>query len=367
MNRLEQFGQRVARVGWRMGMSGVLVAPIICLAACEPQNSPVVSPAIVRPLDVTPPRVVLGPVAPITTEVAPKTDAGKEYVISAIRELPPSAIKDLLVSRIEPLLKTPTPKSIDIVGVTVPVYGFEVRMQTIPEAQVKGRVNPRNLKNVPYVEMTQNNRILLPYIDLAKSDEMRRFNNIAPNGTPLIVIDGKKGTKFNPGIQPEIVIEAHDTSQRNSADRDAIERIKKFTAVKEVSTLLLYLLQFEAMVQEMEKLGFNPLVEIKQADGTVALSEAMNPNMDILHNEFGRWTAVIDIAGSVIAYKAYANMPVLEDITRNDQKFARMSQAISRTNLGNTPQEIRKNAFHWVLTTPGADSLPHLGDINKIP
>lgn len=224
-NKIEQFGRRVANTGWRAAASVVLVGSSIGLTACEPQNSPVAPPAVVRPLDVTPPRVVLGPVAPTTTEVA-KPNAEKEYVISAIHELPSSAIKDLLVSRIEPLLKTPTPKSIDIAGITIPVHGFTVSMNTISGTKTLGQVSLRSnlLKNPSTV--VADTKVYIPYVDLSKPEDMDKLSGVS-NGTPFIISEIKNGTKLFEGIWPDIQIDTPDyTVYTNPTDRASIERIK---------------------------------------------------------------------------------------------------------------------------------------------
>lgn len=301
-----------------------------------------------------------------TPEVQPQQDPAKEYVIQAITELPSSAFKDVLVSRIEPLLKIPAPKSIDIAGIPIPVYGVGVRVQTISGNKVRGRVHPRpDMRTTPTIELTQDQDIFLPYIDLAKPEEMDRFR-ISPDGIPFIIFEGKKGTKFNEGIKPEIIIETPDTRSRNPIDRDAIAKITKFTAVKEASSLLLYLLQVEAMMQELQKLGINPQVEVKREDGSIGVAEIVNTNMDILHREFGRYVATNDIGGEVIAIHASKGMPVIQDMARYDSSFARFHTAISEIDLGTTPQEMRRNAIRVAMTTPNIPKF-YTGDLNKTP
>lgn len=356
----------MASLSERLARTAAAGVAVWTLAGCGVPEGPVSTPT--RP-------AVLGPAAPgftpeLTrpTEIVPKPDNGKEYVISAIRELPPSAIKDLLVSRVEPFLSPNKPMVIDIAGVAVRVYSFEVFIEQVPNTNIMGISNMRSDRahNIPTIELAKDTTTFMPYVGLAKRDEMNKFSNISKDGTQYYIFENSKGARFSEGIWPHIQLNIPDANAfRNPADRAALPKLIKQMAVKEAATILFGLLQTEATIKEMRRSGIDPLVDVVFPDGSVGKAEAVLQSLNAFDSSYGRYTATSDIGGEVLAVWA-ADPQVLREIDLRNADQAALHSEILKLKPGNTPEEILKNAIQAVQTIP---NIPHFyqGDLTKLP
>ncbi len=365
LSELGSFGKFVGRAA----AGGLIAVSSVGLAACEsptPISTPT-RPAVAGPL--VPPSVATEQAR--QRELAPKPDAGKEYVISAIHELPSSEIKDLLIQRVEPLFKTPTPGTIDIGGILVPVYGSEVRIDYTSGTVVEGSSQARSdlVQNTPLVELREDARVYIPYLDLTRPDEIdsKAFSGVDKVGVPYLIATPPKGSQFHEGIWPDIRISTPNPNMMaNRLDRERYGRLTKLIAVKEAATLLLHLLETEAMVGKMRESGYEPFLEVKRADGSIGQAEIVTNNLNALAAQNGRVTAAIDIGGFVLATKAAQGTQVWNESQKSDPRVVPLYEAVAKINLGTTPDDIRKNTLQAALTIQNIPRV-YAGDLNKLP
>lgn len=364
MASLAEYGKFIGRAA----AGGLITVSSVGLAACE--STPILTPT--RP-------AVSGPAAPTRstteltrpTEITPKPDARKEYVISAIHELPSSAIKDLLIQRVEPLFKTPYPPTIDIAGVSVPVYGSEVRIDYTSGTVVTGSTQVRSdlVQNTPLVEITENTRVYIPYLNLTRPDEVdsKAFSGVDKLGIPYLIATPPKGSQFHEGIWPDIRISTPNPNiMANPLDRERYGRLTKQIAVKEAATLLLHLLEAEAMVGKMRESGYEPFLEVKRADGSIGQAEVITNNLNALAAQNGRFTAAIDIGGFVLATKAAEGTQIWRESQQSDNRIIPFYESVAKINLGTTPDDIRRNTLQAALTIQNIPRV-YAGDLDKLP
>lgn len=289
-----------------------------------------------------------------TANETQRTPEGKEYVLESIHELPDSPIKTGLVERVGPLFGSSVPSEIHLAGVPVRVWGSDVRFTINSKNIISGSSNPRPdlINTTPTWELAGDTTMFLPYVDLATANEAKTFKYVSGNDTPVIDFTAEKGAKFFNGIWPQITADFSDTSRLSRADKETDARFRKYVVVKEASTLLVYLLQLEATILEMQKLGYNPMAQVIDTDGSNTQVETVTQNINLLTLNQGRLVAAIDIAGEIFATKAYEGNQVLKEMNALNRDFVNFRQAIGKTPFNSDLQQMRRNAFNLALTTP---------------
>lgn len=301
----------------------------------------------------------------------PEEDLGKQKLNAELDQPPDSPIKTLLLNRVKPLYGPNPPKSLNYAGLEVKVSIPKVILKTENTKRVSGLFTPRDSSYTTPEPLypTRATRLRIPYLGLVLASEKIDIpaENLAEDGTPLVDIDFPIDKALYEGFSPVMTITTPHPSIIKPGSRQLYKNFERFVYIKEACSALLVDILVEETVKKMHSLGLNITLEARTPGGTRRQAEALTQSLMIINNAQGRFAAVIDLAGYLLAYKAIEGTDV-DDPNNMDPSFARVRPSMKAVNLGISPQDILYNSFHWVLTTPAASrEFAHAGNINNIP
>ncbi|MBU1000404.1 hypothetical protein KKE78_03355 [Patescibacteria group bacterium] len=338
---------------WSLFVDMLLLAPSL-LTTCTPSKPPTPTPTV-QP----------------ETGIPQKPEQGKQRLNDELGQLPDSVVKSLLFARVKPFYEPNPPKSVNYDGLEVKVSEPVVVLKTINTNQVTGLFSPRDssFTTLEPLYPTKATLIRLPYIGLVLDSEKSGIPtaNLAEDGTPLIDIDYPTNIPLYEGFSPVITITTPDPSFIKPEQRQLYTNFERFAYIKEACSSLLVDILIEESVKKMHGLGLNITMEVRTPNGGKRQTEALTQSLSIVNNALGRFAAVIDLAGYLLAFKAIERTDI-NDPNNMDAGFARVRPSMQAANLGTSPQDILYKSFYWALTTPEADKqLAHTGNLNSIP
>lgn len=303
-------------------------------------------------------------------EDSQKVDLGKQKLSTELDALPDSPIKTLLLGRVKPLYDSNPPKSINYDGLEIKVSNPKVILKTVNTNRVSGFFTPRDSSYITLEPLypTRATRLRIPYLGLVLDSEKGTIpaENLAEDGTPLVDIEFPTDKVLYEGFSPVITITTPDPAVIKPEFRQLYRNFERFAYIKEACSALLIDILIEETVKKMHSLGLNITVETRTPSGTEKQAEALIHSLSIINNAQGRFAALIDLAGYLLAYKATEGTDI-DDPHNMYPGLAKVRPGMQTINLGISSQEILYNSFHWALTTDASREFVHVGNINNIP
>lgn len=341
---------------------GLATIGAIITDACVPQS----------PIPATPDR--RNPIPTTTSQPAVETaqalDKGKQRLNEELDQLPNSPIKSLLISRVKPLFGLNPPASINYDGLDIKLFTSAVVLKTVNINSVSSLYTPRDSSFVSEpLYPTQTTTLRIPYQYLLLDSERSTIpaGNFATDGTPVVDIQFPTDKALYEGLKPVITITTPALSAVKPKDIQLFRNFERFVYIKEACSLLLLDIFIEETVKKMHSLGLNTTLEARTSNGTIKQAEALIQSLSLVNNSQGRFNAVIDIAGYLLAFRATEETDI-NDPNNMDPGFAKVRPSMQAVNLGTSPQDILSRSLLWSFTTPDADKqLVHVGNVNKIP
>lgn len=350
------------------GSLAVDLATIPALAlACSSTGQSEVPPRVVRAAATPAAKDSLGP------------EIGRQRLIQELDVLPSSPIRDLLQERVKPFYQSIPPETINRGGLEIRIFNPTVKFSIVGpprgnEPFLLGVFTARPNENYPKGEgpFLPIGRIIrqVPYPLLILDRDKPRLDpkDLASDGTLLIGITFNANTPVQDGIWPLININAPESSSLTPAQRRLYGNRTRFAYIKEACTQLVYDLWLEEVISKINSLRLNPYIEVLKPDNSIGRIEIVTSSITTMNNSsHGRLEAVLDLAGYLVAFKAVEKSDINAPRNLDDQGFKKARPLMEATNLGNTPHDILSRAFDWVLTTPEAGSLIHVGNLERIP
>lgn len=303
-------------------------------------------------------------------EDSQKVDLGKLKLNTELDNLPDSPIKTLLLSRVKPLYDLNPPKSLNFAGLEVNVSNPKVVLKTVNINRVSGLFTPRDSSFTTPEPLypTRVTRLRIPYLGLVLDSEKATIpaENLAEDGTPLVDIEFPIDKALYEGFSPVITITTPNPSVIKPEFKKLYRNFERFAYIKEACSSLLVDILVEETVKKMHSLGLNITVETRTPSGTEKQAEALIHSLTLINNAQGRFAAVIDLAGYLLAYKATEGTDI-DDPSNMYPGLAKVRPGMQTVNLGTSSKDILYNSFHWALTTDASKELIHVGNINNIP
>lgn len=303
------------------------------------------------------------------SETPPRLDLGKQRLNDELDKLPNSAIKSLLLARVKPFYGSSPLKSINYNGQEIKVYNPAVVLKTANTNEVRGEVTPRSsfLTSDPLFP-TRETLIRVPYPGIVLDSEKATIpaGNLAKDGTPLVDVLFPTDRPFYEGLNPVITITTPDPSFIKPQFRQKYKNLERFVYIKEVCSLLLVDVLIQESVKRMHDLGLNITMEVRTPRGAKRPAEALIQSLVIINNTMGRFAASFDLAGYLVAFKATEGTEI-DDPTNMDAGFLKVRPSMQTAVLGTSAKDILYNSLRWVLNTPEANQLAHVGNINLLP
>lgn len=304
----------------------------------------------------------------IGSEKLQEVPLGKRKLVQEIERLPQSPIKTLLQQRIKPYYQFNYPKIVDFAGIEINIQNPEVRLRTENINQVSGRFTFRGSRPSEPLYPTQTTVVKIPYVGLILDSERAEIppQNVASDGTPLLEITFLPNIPFYTGFSPLMEVTTPDPSASKPGYKKLYEVFERFVFIKEACSHLVFDLWVEEVAKKMRQLNLQSNVEARRRDGAKINTEIISQSINQMHDFNGRIAATIDIAAYLVTLKAVEGTE-LTDTQYMDENFKRAYVSMRGVDLGETPRDILYNSLRWVLTTPEAKLLYHVGDLNKIP
>jgi hypothetical protein len=294
-------------------------------------------------------------------------------LIYEVDELPETSVKRVLISRALPYYQNQTPFTIDRSSLKVNVYSANISYDVGLDQKESG-IFIMHGKNMPSANMWVRSpesvirKIPLPNILMASDVDSVPKNNIGPDGkTFLMNFQINKGDYVPAGVYPEISVTSPDPKIIKDSEKDFYASMERFAYIKELSSLLFVDLTMEEIYKAARRDNLSTTVNVKDVSGNMREVEIITDFWNTLFNFTpGRMMAVVDIAGYLMAMKAFQGTEMIGELSR-DANINPALSLISKTDLGDTPHEIWLNTFNLIMSHPELQSLPHKGDMNKLP
>lgn len=303
---------------------------------------------------------------------------GRGMLSESINGLPDSSIKDLLKVRVLPYFLEPPPFLIQRAGVDIRVHTSAVKVFASRDdsalldgtASIKGIPLPRKYAITPI----QSTTIKLPYLGLLSERERASPPpnlEIADDGTPFTNVTFSSDEVIHEWLTPLIQVYKAPSlfARKYPIEASALE---KFVYVKEACSILLSDIWIEETIKKMRDLGFSTVFDALTSNGLVVKGDGLIHGKQKLFNGRSRVIAAHDIAAHLLAFKSVNGTPVVGYLTANHiNMHANINRdvisEIRQIDFGTTASDILYNSLKSAITSPTAQRVDHIGDINKIP
>lgn len=302
-----------------------------------------------------------------------QTDARSE-VLHEIGILPPSAIKDLLVERVVPYFKTPTPFITQRGDFRYPVHASAVTKEFTMDPSTAESVHGTNEIVAPIfspepIHLTEKRRFKIPLVaGLVRENEKRLFppENHAPDGTIMINVDFTPENSIIEGVAPRIIIVRPRPVIVPQDFKDVVDASERITFIKEAASILLYDILEEQTYLKMKELGLPIYAEARKPNDEIFQAEMVHMSSTTINNSNGRLLAAIDAGGIIVALKAMEKTQSLS-LGKRIKELAPLMDLLPTINLGNDAPTILSRTFAWAINYPGVNNLPIKGNMKNIP
>jgi hypothetical protein len=290
----------------------------------------------------------------------PEISESQRRMIDEIQALPDSPVKSLLIKRALPYFNQSTPFQAKLGDVTFPVHGSSVTERTT--ADVTGTFRPRGNKSPSGITLRETVTVPVPLDFMVPTEiERRRFGNnrFSSDQTPFVPITFKQGEEIYQGISPEITISHPVPTTKHT------EAQTKFSFIKEACTLAFFDLMTENIVKKMKENNVPTYIKVKGEQ-----IEVVHEAISRIYGNGGRFLALLDIGGYILAFKAYEGTEInktIQEPKENVGLFAHISAGLAEVNFGSDDLQTLHTVSQWVLAHPETNMLGHVGTISKLP
>lgn len=290
-------------------------------------------------------------------------DIDSRRLVTVIENLPPSRIKNLMISEVSPYFGPNPPRVFKHGDVEIPVKQSEVRRLPDQADRVYGsftmRGNGRGESKMYYP--TNDTVAKVPLLFTLQESEYPLFEQNVIDGIPLLNMKYTPSVRLFSELSPIIEVQAPPIVSIDSPSYHIWRQSMDFTLLKEGIGFLLGQIYLREVINDMTRLNLPRHIPV-QGGGHV---EILSHSFVTLGNNDGRAIALHDIAAYGIA---------LDAIRDTDRTFLSMDPLVSsvmatapRITADMSEREILRAAYNWAVSTPQTRALPHTGNINKIP
>lgn len=294
-----------------------------------------------------------------------KRSTGTDYLLSTIKDLPPSPFKAAYEEYVASLFEDPNPHTIDLAGVNIPVHGSAVTLTPNTKADtVTTSVMMRSAQFPPdtaYRPLKFERGVKVPYL-LADSEDRRNApqENKTTGGMVLINVEYATDGDIYEGISPEILVAYPSNPPADETVKARREFYTKFGLLKAVGVIAVDQFMREDAIKKMKALGYPTHLQAVSKGGTRKEIEVVSHSFDIFRKNNGRTLAIPYIAGHYLAMNALRDtlphhllQPLETDLVREFDV---------NPIIGVTSNEVLLQTIQWALATPLESSIPHAGD-----
>lgn len=311
------------------------------------------------------PTVPAGPTAEVLSAEIQKP--AREKLLQAITGLPEIPTKTLLTERVLPYFQEFPPSSKNFSEIEVKVYNPTAVSKLVDKNIVGGTYSAKDT-NFPVdnpLFPIDNTTLTIPYVGLiVPGEKINDQFSKAADGTSIVNVQFPSNRAFYEGIAPEIAIYL---PRSGKVTNGSVQTIEQFMYVKEACTMLLEDLWVQEVIKKMKDLCFSTHIPAQKSDGSLITGEAIMHSVGILVNRNGRLAGTNDLAGYIVALKAFENTQMWDDLMK-DYDFQKVMPSIKDLNLGQNGKEIMVNSYNFVLNSKIAqNSLVAIGNLNQIP
>lgn len=305
--------------------------------------------------------------SPLST---PEVENGVDKLKTVVESLNPSPIKDLLIQRVLRYYQNPRSQFVELAGVRIPIFDSGVDITIIDRVGVGGAFSSRKSNKAPFEVLypTKATFTLIPLVDLFAEVETNAYPQIAKlaDGIRVISINFSPQTPTYEGVYPRISMQRPNPRLVKPDDQQFYQVNEGTVLVKEACANLLYEILLEETIKKMQQYNLPTSIEVRKANGSITQSEIVNQALTLISGPLGRSQAILDLASYLVGFKAISGTVMGEE--QFQAPYIREVLGPTKDmNLGNSPEAILANSFHWVLANPSALKLPHVGDLNRIP
>jgi len=296
---------------------------------------------------------------------------GRDRLLAEIESLPDSIIKSLLKIRVAPYFERRTPFELVRSGWKLMVNSASVIEETMDIANVQGIFAMRgNIAPKPFTSQ-ENATIKFPLIATVQEQDKGQFGifNIKTTNDGIPYFEGgfPLNDTFYQGIAPVITILLPNQSVVRPEWSQFLKTYGRFIYIKEACSLLITDMYLDETYKKMIDLGFRTSIKGKRGSESIPV-EVVSQMLNNIQVKHGRYQACLDIAGQLLAEKAFeTDTSVITDLSA-DQVWRDAMPGMRQVQLPPDSLGILKASFSWAINNPEAQKFPHDGnDINKLP
>lgn len=303
--------------------------------------------------------------------VVPEAEA-KQKLFAIIEGLPDSPIKTSLIERVLPYYQQP--------GLVRNFYGVEIKVHTATigieyknTILAEGGLEIRGEGDAPPEKLypATDTAVSFPVTHVVQEQDRQRFGRYFTRDGILVAPYLYRQTDgLYEGISPRITLTTIDRSKIRPDQVKFSEDMEQFILLKEACTLLLIDTYIEHTVRKMKELGLPTQIPVRKPNGTIVQAEIVSQVISEQHVVQGKLVAALDIAGSLVAFKAVEQTPLLETAAKGTSlagiNMNGIYPEVKDVALGNTPDDILTASLSWAITNPNARRLPHTGTLNDL-
>lgn len=322
------------------------------LAACSRAPTPSSAPA----------RTVDTAVLSVTTETTAGINSGlrnrllgaidKGLLEEVVSQLPNSLYRQYIEALGLTFFRENTPPQVAFANIAMPLYPSRVKTERAG-AIVFGEAKIRDFKEPKVLTTSQDSIISCPLPFVLE----RNRHMVAETNFP-------KDTTFSSGLSPRVLIRYPKDQEIGSYLKPILPEILAATIIKEVATIGVAANYMQLSASYIRANNLEYKVKTKEA-GDVEIFSATYGN---LLNELGRFATLIDWSPFVLMVKAVSGQGQVISAMRSFSSMTKPIDAILATDFGRGLEDLIPNTFQWCIRNRQLmESVPHIGDFNKIP
>lgn len=317
---------------------------------------------------------ILAACSPGPSPENPPSNELRNRLLKELFGLPERPIKAVLVDKILPYFQKKPPFTLNRSGLDLNIYRFDIDQRRTQDTEVTGELNlfyGQSLTNTLHASVGIT-KTKIPVPNIIKEGEIALASpeDLAPDKKTLLVsYDIHSGYFIPNGLYPKIIITS-PSPEDTRINRTNLTAVESYMLIKEACTLLFADIMLEETYKRAQELGLPIKVKAQDTQGKTVDAEAitslwlkLKENTD---NLFGRTLAAVDLAGYLIALKAFEQTPTIKELAK-DSRYESIMRFLPSINLGTTPHDIWERSLEQALTNSALSTLKFEYNINKIP
>ena len=283
---------------------------------------------------------------------ATKEPSPNESLLQAIESLPDTPYRHILQQKVSPIFSSSPPPYIQLDETQIPLIDRSVfDLHTVVGDELSGVVKMHYFEDgtpIPSYPTIGSTTVDLPCPYLLTNEELPQAPRVE-EGMWIFGLSFEKGVNVFSGVNPNITINSPPNSAITPSDLDFYKRKRDFIRVKEAASLF-YNIQWLTDVDTiMSNRRMSPFIQTVDREGKQTKTEALTAyNLSLIRNN-GRFGAMMDIAGSIFALKAYGDIHTLKSMGLDRDYGQDYLDALSGIDLGTTGPEILETTYSLIL------------------